>query len=96
MSEKTDLVAGGSDGEVVWERWQKKRVFVRALEGTYGELMSSCLISLGLPYAGHEMEGGPQNYGRRSLTRRPRRLLNRSRHISMCTRRVAMDRSMVI
>ena len=39
MSEKTDLVAGGSDGEVVWERWQKKRVFVRALEGTYGELM---------------------------------------------------------
>lgn len=24
MSEKTDLVAGGSDGEVVWERWQKK------------------------------------------------------------------------
>ena len=36
MTEKTDLVAGGSDGEVVWERWQKKRVFVRALEGTYG------------------------------------------------------------
>ena len=24
--------------EVVWERWTKKRTFVRALEGTYGEL----------------------------------------------------------
>ena len=22
--------------EVVWERWQRKRTFVRALEGTYG------------------------------------------------------------
>ena len=22
--------------DVVWERWQKNRVFVRALEGTYG------------------------------------------------------------
>ena len=26
--------------EAVWERWTKKRVFVRALEGTYGELVS--------------------------------------------------------
>ena len=25
-------------GTVVWERWTKKRTFVRALEGTYGEL----------------------------------------------------------
>ena len=25
--------------EVVWERWSKKRTFVRALEGTYGDLM---------------------------------------------------------
>jgi quercetin dioxygenase-like cupin family protein len=25
--------------EVVWERWTKKRTFVRALEGTYGELV---------------------------------------------------------
>ena len=27
--------------EVVWERWQKKRTFVRALEGTYGEVYKS-------------------------------------------------------
>ena len=26
------------DNKVVWERWSKKRTFVRALEGTYGEL----------------------------------------------------------
>ncbi len=40
MADQTDIVAGGSDGEVVWERWSKKRVFVRALEGTYGELVA--------------------------------------------------------
>ena len=28
----------GHNKEVVWERWQKKRTFVRALEGTYGEV----------------------------------------------------------
>ena len=27
--------------EVVWERWQKKRTFVRALEGTYGEMQEA-------------------------------------------------------
>ena len=29
--------------EVVWERWQKKRTFVRGLEGTYGELVRGLL-----------------------------------------------------
>ena len=28
---------------VVWERWQKKRPFVRALEGTYSELTKDLL-----------------------------------------------------
>ncbi len=28
-----------SDDPNVWERWTRKRVFVRALEGTYGELV---------------------------------------------------------
>ncbi len=31
------------DKEVVWERWQKKRTFVRALEGTYGDLVNELL-----------------------------------------------------
>ena len=50
MSEKTDLVAGGSDGEVVWERWQKKRVFVRALEGTYGINVGAIYSAAGIQY----------------------------------------------
>ena len=29
--------------EVVWARWQKKRVFVRALEGTYSHLTKELL-----------------------------------------------------
>jgi hypothetical protein len=33
--------------EVVWERWQKKRTFVRALEGTYGEVYKSLFAWLG-------------------------------------------------
>ena len=37
--------------EVVWERWSKKRTFVRALEGTYGEL-----ITQDLSHPGPEME----------------------------------------
>ena len=32
--------AGHNEKEMVWARWQKKRTFVRALEGTYGELVS--------------------------------------------------------
>ena len=32
--------AGHNQKEMVWARWQRKRTFVRALEGTYGELVS--------------------------------------------------------
>ena len=68
MTEKTDLVAGGSDGEVVWERWQKKRVFVRALEGTYGELVSE-LFEQPRIYRTPDMEWkvGPQNFGKKVI-----------------------------
>ena len=31
---------GHNEKELVWARWQKKRTFVRALEGTYGELVN--------------------------------------------------------
>ena len=30
-----------SGEEVVWERWTKKQTYVRALEGTYGELVAT-------------------------------------------------------
>jgi quercetin dioxygenase-like cupin family protein len=49
--------------EVVWERWSKKRTFVRALEGTYGELMHE-LFSQPRVYRIQDKEwrGGPQNF----------------------------------
>ena len=47
--------------EVVWERWQRKRTFVRALEGTYGELQEE-LYNQPRVYSATDQEwrGGPQ------------------------------------
>ncbi len=47
--------------EVVWERWQRKRTFVRALEGTYGELQEE-LYNQPRVYKATDQEwrGGPQ------------------------------------
>ena len=47
--------------EVVWERWQRKRTFVRALKGTYGELQEA-LYNQPRVYSGPDQEwrGGPQ------------------------------------
>src|SRR3712207_3607840 len=46
--------------EFVWARWQKKRTFVRALEGTYGELVQE-LFSQPRVYRSNDMKwkGGP-------------------------------------
>ena len=50
---------------VVWERWQKKRTFVRALEGTYSHLTKELLeqprviTSKDVPW-----KGGPNLYGK--------------------------------
>ena len=47
--------------EVVWERWQRKRTFVRALEGTYGELQQG-LMEQPRIYKSRDWQwkGGPQ------------------------------------
>jgi mannose-6-phosphate isomerase-like protein (cupin superfamily) len=54
--------------EVVWERWTKKRVFVRALEGTYGELVKELFKQ---PRVYHSKDwkwkGGPQNFGKKII-----------------------------
>ena len=54
--------------EPVWERWTKKRVFVRALEGTYGELVQELFTQ---PRVYHtkdwKWKGGPQNYGKKII-----------------------------
>ncbi len=61
-------VHGGAKGDVVWERWQKKRTFVRALEGTYGELKAE-LFSQPRVYHTRDMnwKGGPQNFGKKVI-----------------------------
>jgi mannose-6-phosphate isomerase-like protein (cupin superfamily) len=52
-------------GEVVWERWQKKRTFVRALEGTYGELVRELFTQPRVYHAKDwKWKGGPQLYGK--------------------------------
>jgi mannose-6-phosphate isomerase-like protein (cupin superfamily) len=54
--------------EPVWERWTKKRVFVRALEGTYGELIGELFTQ---PRVYHSKDwkwhGGPHNYGKKII-----------------------------
>jgi len=59
---------GHNQPEVVWERWQKKRTFVRALEGTYGDLMNH-YMDVPRVYSSHEVEwkGGPQMYGKHTI-----------------------------
>ena len=54
--------------EAVWERWTKKRVFVRALEGTYGELVHE-LFSQPRVYSSKDWKwkGGPQNFGKKII-----------------------------
>jgi quercetin dioxygenase-like cupin family protein len=56
---------GHNQPEVVWERWVKKRTFVRALEGTYSDLQSG-LLDKPRVYSTNDMEwkGGPQSYGK--------------------------------
>jgi len=52
--------------KVVWERWTKKRTFVRALEGTYGELKDDLYSQ---PRVIHtrdmKWKGGPHNFGKK-------------------------------
>jgi mannose-6-phosphate isomerase-like protein (cupin superfamily) len=54
--------------EAVWERWTKKRVFVRALEGTYGELVQE-LFTQPRVYRSKDWKwkGGPQNFGKKII-----------------------------
>src|ERR1035438_8959261 len=54
---------------VVWERWQKKRTFVRALEGTYSELTSALLEQPRvLSFRDKPWKGGPQHFSKTGIT----------------------------
>ena len=64
MSSEERPASGGAE----WERWTKKRVFVRALEGTYGQLKDELFRQ---PRVYHtkdwKWKGGPQNYGKKII-----------------------------
>ena len=59
----TEVGVGHNRPEVVWERWVKKRTFVRALEGTYSNMQQGILDQPRV-YSVHDYEwkGGPQFY----------------------------------
>ena len=61
--------AASDEPPVTWERWQKKRTFVRALEGTYGDLTQS-LLNQPRVYSSRSMpwKGGPQVYGKHVIS----------------------------
>ena len=63
MSDTRETTTPPPADEAVWERWSKKRVFVRALEGTYGELVHE-LFSQPRVYKSKDWKwkGGPQTY----------------------------------
>jgi hypothetical protein len=55
------------DKEVVWDFWQKKRTFVRALEGTYGEVYKSLYAQPRIfPTTQVPWHGGPQFWAKPS------------------------------
>ena len=54
--------------EVTWERWTKKRTFVRALEGTYGKLKKELFDQPRIyPTQDLKWKGGPQNFGKKVI-----------------------------
>ena len=63
----TESTKEGTKG-VTWERWTRKRTFVRALEGTYGELKEE-LFSQPRIYRTQDMKwkGGPQSFGKKVI-----------------------------
>ncbi len=97
MSETKSRAAGvghnseAGKTEVVWERWTKKRTFVRALEGTYGELREE-LYSQPRIYHTSDLKwkGGPQNFGKKVIN--PQAVegcpVDRDPHRRLCPRRL--------
>ena len=54
---------GHNQPEVVWERWVRKRTFVRALEGTYSDLQKGILDKPRVySTKNYKWDGGPQFY----------------------------------
>ena len=65
MGHETPSSTHNREKPVVWDAWQKKRVFVRALEGTYSHLTRE-LLDQPRVYSSKDMpwKGGPQHFGK--------------------------------
>ena len=70
------------EGDVKWERWTRRRIFVRELAGTYAHLYKQLLISRGSTSKSLPWKGGPQLYGKQVINPQARWSRNRSRRIS--------------
>tara|TARA_Y100001934_G_scaffold165175_1_gene196619 strand:- start:1114 stop:1713 length:600 start_codon:yes stop_codon:yes gene_type:complete len=58
-------LAGHNKKEIVWDRWVKKRTFVRALEGTYGEMQQGLYEEDRVISSSDMMwKGGPLAFGK--------------------------------
>ena len=77
MSEQPESMVGHNSeaGKVVWERWTKKRTFVRALEGTYGELKEE-LYRQPRIYKTSDLKwkGGPRHFGKKVINPQANRI----------------------
>ena len=82
------------ENEEIWERWAKKRVFVRQLEGTYSHLYQA-LVEQPRVFSFRDLpwKGGPHSSANMSSVRKLRPSPNRSRPISKSMRRALMDRN---
>lgn len=61
--------------KVVWERWSKKRTFVRALEGTYGEMKEELYRQPRIYKASDlKWKGGPQHFGKKAINPQANRI----------------------
>ena len=90
-------VEGAEKENQHWERWAKKRTFVRALEGTYSHLTKQ-LVDQPRVYSSKDVpwKGGPGHSASMAITPRPPRSRNRSKRISRPMRRARPARSTAI
>ena len=80
-----------------WDRWAKKRTFVRALEGTYSHLYKK-LLEEPRVYSSkdHPWKGGPAMYGKHIISPQAVASCSRSSRTSSATRRSTPARSTAI
>jgi len=67
MADEKEVISTGEE-EVKWERWQKKRIFVRELSGVYGDLYKD-LYAQPRIYKSKDTptKGGPMLFGQKNI-----------------------------